>query len=269
MLTLSTIFAQDMLTPISWIDHKKVDESSGIIFSKNYANIVWTHNDSGGKARIFPLLNFKRDKKLVKHIKLKKAKNHDFEDISLYMNNKIIVADMGNNSNNREDLKLYIFDEPNPYYDKKVAVETIHLRYPDQTFSHRDLRNFDSEALYTIGKEIYILTKNRSDNNTKLYKVKNRNYKINTLQAIDTFPIGEMVTAADADNDRVVVLTYSSIWLFDGKDENIFNRAIYTLDIEAGQAEAVALKGEYIYITNENRQVFRVKIAELLPYHPR
>ena len=258
-----------VLRPISWINHKKVDECSGIIFSKQYKDIVWTHNDSGGKARIFPLINFKKSKKLIKKVKLKGATNHDFEDIAHYMDNQIIIADTGNNSNNRRDLALYIIQEPNPYRDKKVEViKKIRFSYPDQYFDGNDLENFDSEAIYTRGVDIYLLTKHRSDTYTKLYKFKNINHQKAELSLMDTFDIKGKVTAADSDQSAVVVLTDQGIWLFSGIEENIFQREVHMLEIEANQVEAVALKGEKIYITNEQRQVFVVERRELRLYHP-
>ena len=43
------------LKPVYKIQNPTIDESSGLIKSRQYKNIYWTHNDSGGKAEIYPI----------------------------------------------------------------------------------------------------------------------------------------------------------------------------------------------------------------------
>ena len=51
------------LIPYALIDFDEIVESSGIIKSKKYPGVFWTHNDSGDSARIFAITE---DGKIIK-----------------------------------------------------------------------------------------------------------------------------------------------------------------------------------------------------------
>jgi len=178
----------------------------------------------------------------------------------------VVIGDFGNNANARRDLTLYILPEPDPYKKKgKVKVEKrITFRFEDQEAFPPRLRNFDCEAMFVRGETVYLLTKHRSDTDTKLYKVVG-----DTARKLATFPIGSRVTAADLspDGKRAVVLTYEYLWLFVGGGENIFKGKAYRLPIKLGQCEGACFDGESVIVTNEAGEVFRIAIAELLA-HP-
>ncbi len=255
-------------SPFTHIANPKVDESSGIVKSRSYPGVYWTHNDSGGKPRIYPLfLDRKNTKGTHNRTKIKGAENRDWEEIAAYGKERLIIGDFGNNANERRDLTLYIIPEPDPY-EKKGSVEverTIRFHYEDQDAFPPKLRNFDCEAMFTRGETVYLLTKHRSDTDTKLYKIVG-----DTARKLAVFPIGSKVTAADLspDGSRVVVLSYDYLWLFVGEGENIFKGKAYRLPIALGQCEAVCFDGDSIIVTNEEGEVFRIGLDELLarPY---
>ena len=79
---------------------KDLIETSGL---EVYGENLITHNDSGGEASLYYLskkgeIKYKR--------KISSAKNKDWEDITRD-DKYIYIADMGNNFNNRKDLKIY------------------------------------------------------------------------------------------------------------------------------------------------------------------
>lgn len=253
-------------TPFTHIANKHVNESSGIAKSVRYPGVYWTHNDSGGKARLYPL--FLNDGKQYKknRIKVKGAKARDWEEIAVYGKDKLIIGDFGNNANERRDLTLYIIPEPDPY-EKKGSVEvekTIRFHFEDQEGFPPKLRNFDCEAMFARGEEIYLLTKHRSDTDAKLYKIEGK-----IARKLASFPIGSKVTAADLspDGSKVAVLSYDYLWLFAGENEDIFKGKAYRLPIALGQCEAVCFDGEDLIVTNEEGEVFRIPQTELLA-HP-
>jgi hypothetical protein len=43
------------LKPHAVVQHKPIDEMSGIARSRTYEGVYWVHNDSGDRARIFPI----------------------------------------------------------------------------------------------------------------------------------------------------------------------------------------------------------------------
>jgi hypothetical protein len=255
-------------TPDTHIANKHVHESSGISKSSRYAGVFWTHNDSGGKPSIYPLFLDGHDRAEYNknRIKVKGAQNRDWEEIASYPGDRLVIGDFGNNANERKDLTLYIIPEPDPYEKKgKVQVEKrIVFHFEDQEAFPPKLRNFDCEAMFARGKDVYLLTKHRSDTDTKLYKVVG-----DTAVKLSTFPIGSKVTAADLspDGKQAVVLSYDYLWLFVGENEDIFNGRSYRLPIALGQCEAVCFDGESVIVTNEAGEVFRIALTELLS-HP-
>ena len=254
-------------SPFTTIANKQVNESSGIIKSRHYPGVFWTHNDSGGKAELYPLFLGESGKKNRKNrTVVKGAQNRDWEELAAYPGGRIVIGDFGNNANERRDLTLYIVPEPDPYQKKgKVKVEkTITFHFEDQAAFPPRQRNFDCEAMFVRGETIYLLSKHRSDTDTKLYKIVG-----DKALKFATFPIGSRVTATDLspDGKRVAVLTYDYLWLFEGSGEDIFKGRAYRLPIRMGQCEAVCFDGETLIVTNEGGDMFRVGIAELLA-HP-
>ena len=102
-----------------------LNESSGLAFSRTDANCVWTHNDSGGRAR---LMAFTHAGKPCGRVLLRGVKALDWEDMASYVDKvpRLLVADVGDNDNRRKTVSLYLFDEPDPR--TRVDVDSyIHL----------------------------------------------------------------------------------------------------------------------------------------------
>ena len=92
--------------------------------------------------------------------------------------------------------------------------------------------------------------------------------KINPITRIGTFEIDGMVTAADAsiDGNKLAVLTYDNVWLFEVEDDDdFFNGKISWLAIKAKQCEAICFDDEdTLIITNEQMEIFKLPISELI-----
>ncbi len=264
LFSLSALLGADAtdIKPFKEITDKRVNELSGIIKSKKYKNIYWTHNDSGDNACIYALnIDKKLNKENIKKIKIKDADHIDFEDIAYY-GDSILIGDFGNNDNKRKDLCIYMINEPNPYKDKKVKViKKINFKFPDQKEFPPKIRSFDVEAMFTKEKNIYILTKHRDDTFTNLYKLKTIDEKINLLEKISTFDAKGMVTAADISTDgkRVALLTYDGIWVFENyKDEDIFSGKKHYIKLKKRQYEAITFERDNLIFTNEKGKLFKI-----------
>jgi hypothetical protein len=255
------------LKPINQIQNLAIDESSGIVKSRQYKNIYWTHNDSGGKAEIYPIY-IQNNKTKLAPIKISGSQNVDWEDIAVDKNNNLIISDIGNNFSNREHLSFYILPEPNPFKKNLTqAVKTYHFQYPDYTPQQQT--NFNSEALFSYNEKVYILTKHDNDGFTKLYRFNElRENELMSPEKIDRFAINGKVTAADMspDESKLVILTYNGIWLFtEFKDDQFFKGKAYFMPIKAKQCEAICFKGEEeLIITNEQRDIFKVSLKDFL-----
>lgn len=187
-----------MLHPIAKLGPGAGNEISGIVRSRRDASVFWTLNDSGDEPRIYPI---RADGAVIRSVRYPDvpgtlvggAINGDWEDIALDASGRIIVADFGNNSNARADLALYFVEEPEPTEGRTTFTSKVLFKYPDQKTRPAPSSdfNFDAEALFTVGDDVFILTKHRSDSFTKMYRLDDRTPGvINTLAYLDRFDIG-------------------------------------------------------------------------------
>jgi hypothetical protein len=239
-------------------------------------DVYWTLNDSGGKNIIFPI---HRNGKLIRAewykdyqggVYLAGTMNIDWEEMAVDNNGNIYVCDTGNNGNARRDLAVFIMKDPHPELTGTINYfKKIHFYYPEQTQYPANPNNFDCEAVFWANGKLYFLTKHRADTFTKLYRLDSMDESIeNPLTYLATFDIKGMVTAADAtpDGKNLAVLTYDNIWLFSVEDgDDYFNGHIRYLPIKAKQCEAICFDDEEtLIITNEQTELFEIKISELI-----
>lgn len=252
----------------SKIKFKLINESSGIVKSKKRRNVYWTHNDADNAATIFAI---RIDGSIIKPksaknytgIKVNGSKNRDWEDITRDKKGNLIIADSGDNLRQHENIIFYILEEPNPYKTDKVKIkQKIKCKYPDN-------KKYDAEAIFYANKHIYLLTKIKYNETTKLFCL--NNFQDKFLSFIDEFDFGEYVTAADYNSKtkQLAVLTYDAVWIFDNSlnKENFFSKYISRLPIDAKQCEAICFDKKNIIITNEQREIYKIKIDNILPFN--
>lgn len=117
----------------------KLGEISGLADSRRNPGVLWLHNDSGDKARIFAV---NLAGALVAEVALPGVKALDWEDIAvgpgpMAGSTYLYIGDIGDNQANRKTLKVY--RAPEPLVDPGMPgalleltdVETLELRYPD------------------------------------------------------------------------------------------------------------------------------------------
>ncbi|WP_182867628.1 hypothetical protein [Stieleria mannarensis] len=105
-------------------------ESSGLAFSGVDPQCVWSHNDSGDKARLYA---FYVNGRPCGRMALRGVKAHDWEDMASFDDDgpRLLVADVGDNDSRRQSVSLYIFDEPSPRARTLVAsFQHLAVRYP-------------------------------------------------------------------------------------------------------------------------------------------
>lgn len=279
-LTLPEISPKEIQV-VGRLSFPPIRESSGLVRSRTWPGVYWTHNDSGDQARIFSV---RADGSIIKPQRIKDdeytgtlirgADNIDWEDIALDADGNLYIGDFGNNGNARRDLGVYVLKEPNPFERVVVGVLwRIPFEYPDQKQYPPLLKekNYDAEALFAANGRLYILTKNRGNSRTNLYRFATFNpNQMNRLVRLGAFDTRAMVTAADtsADGSRLVVLTYKALWMFERASadaESWLDGKVWWLPISNGrQCEGVCFANDAILITNEDRDLLRVPIADLL-----
>jgi hypothetical protein len=254
-------------------------ESSGIVRSRKHADLFWVHNDSGNEPRLFPIHRDGSPYRSTDHpdvpgVLIENATNVDWEDITALEDGTLVISDLGNNGNARQDLALYVVDEPSPTADRSAPARRLQVRYPDQTaFPPPSTNlNFDCEAIFSVGQTVFVLTKHRSGRKTKLYRLDDpQPDRVNTLTLLGEHEIGGMVGGADCDpsGKRLLVLTYQKIWLFERDDLEtpFFQGRVSSWPFFLPQAEAICFAGDdTMLMTDEiTDMLFEFKLNELRP----
>lgn len=201
----------------------RLTEISGIAASRIRGDVLWAHNDSGDKARLYAIDSTGR---LIAVVTVNGATAIDWEDMasaSIDGIPRLYIADVGDNSATRQSVTVYRCAEPAvdpaaPESVRTIGTERMHLRYPDGAR--------DCEALFVdpVGEMLYLIAKSGNES-CGVYRA--------PWQAGDTAVVLEaagvlripspfsplrLVTAADlaADRSAVLVRTYGALYEYRG-----------------------------------------------------
>ncbi len=167
-----------------------VSETSGLIF---YNDRLITHNDSGNEAKLFEIDT--NSLQVVREVVVSNAQNVDWEDMAqdeLY----IYIGDFGNNLGLRRDLTIYRISKEDYTVSDSVRAEAISFEYEDQEdFSNNGNSDWDAEALFVLGDELVVLTKQWLAYGTSAYGIPKTPGKY-IARKLDEFPINGLVTGA-------------------------------------------------------------------------
>lgn len=272
------------LTTKASLNTPLLDENSGIELVNNK---IWTHNDGGNSNKIYRIDSISNS--VLQTVTISNATNIDWEDITS-SNDFIFIGDIGNNSGNRTNLRIYKIDK-NSLTDTTTVVtaEIINYSYSDQTsfVSALNNTNYDCEALLFYNDSLHLFSKDWVDKKTRHY-VLPAVAGTYTAQLIETLNAGYLVTGAAIQDGGVIALCgYDNTgvapvylyMLYDYKNGLFFNgnkrRFNVANALSNGQVEGVDFKnGAYGYLSNERFQqsIFNVapklKSFDLAPYLP-
>lgn len=232
-----------------------LDEASGL----EYVNgILWTHEDSGNKNKLFKL---NPATGAADGIKVKGVKNNDWEDITSDADGKLYIGDFGNNDNSRRDLAIYKID-PNAPSEVQYA---LNFYYPAQKEfpPGKKERNFDCEAFFEYNGYFYLFSKNRnfnSDGTVLVHKLENRKgyqaaQPAGSFKTCDNFRKCAIAGAdISPDGKTVALISGDKLWLITGFTGDDFASGTLTpYDLGAlTQKEGICFKDDNtLYIANE------------------
>lgn len=258
--------------PLLYLLDRTLEETSGLEW---YNKLLWTHNDSGGKPLLYGLEP--ETGEIVQRIEIENVRNKDWEEISLD-DTWFYVGDFGNNSGSRKDLVIYRFplSAIPDSGDAKVQAEEIHFHYPDQSVfkPNWDSNNFDCESMVAGKDRLYLFSKNRGDQQSKLYSVP-KEPGTYTATYIDTFNSRGLVTGAtlDAETNLLALVGYTNktwqpfIWLFyDFEGEDFlsgFSKRFDLPNLTTVQTEGIVFVSPYqLMISAESTKTFTARMFE-------
>jgi hypothetical protein len=245
--------------------NKKINESSGLACGRRNDGVFWTHNDSGGKPRLF-VTNLKGED--LATFDIAGAAARDWEDIaSVRMGNRdlLMIADTGNNLNLAMPGRVYIVAEPKLDTNKRKVkgklkcIQCIRFRLEDGWF--------DSESIGVdpVRKQIYFVTKPRKKGQqSTVYELpwpQEPSKKVLVAKRLTVLEGVNKATAMDISPDglRAVVLTYGNAYEYvRGKDETWARgfarppRVIVMPSRSQGESICYGADGKTLYLTSEN-----------------
>ncbi|GAA4433089.1 hypothetical protein GCM10023188_22120 [Pontibacter saemangeumensis] len=243
---------------ISRLD-SRISESSGLAHATD--STFWTHGDGGSPSELY---RFSLEGELLQTVPLR-VPNHDWEDIAEDGQGSLYIGDVGNNSNNRQNLQVYKVRPAG-----MAVTDSIRFRYADQVAFPPPLpqRHYDLEGFFYQADSLHLFTKSRAlrETVTRRYALPatGGNY---TLQPQEELRLKSPVTAAaiSPSQDQFALLGYGRLYLF-GMEDGLVSlsgkRSCLPIG-KTGQAEAVLyLSPTQLLLTNENGKLYLVTLQK-------
>lgn len=258
------------LSPYGKFSYIAIKESSGLVKSRQYENVFWTHNDRGDIARIFATT---ARGELLREVRVAGADHVDWEDIAADEAGHLYIGDFGNNGKNRKEFTIYVIKEPDPFDPdpdsesapvlKRVSFDFPGPGDPGNSRTNKKKNMLDCEALFWANGNLYCLTKHRDERITKLYRFAPlRDNEFQILTQIAEFKIDAPVTGADAspDGSKLVVLCYNHIYMFEkpSNNDNYLAGQYKRLLFSGQKSEGICFAGSDIFFSNEQRDIYKL-----------
>ena len=243
-------------------------EASGLAASHQHQGVLWTHNDSGDEARLFAL---SATGELLATLKLKGVTARDWESIASApcdlesQRQCLYVADIGNNSEQRQDLIIHQVLEPAtlgragaPLKLAAEALASAAVVYPFLGEAERPLRP-DAEAMMIdrSSLEVWIATKEPS--RARLLRAHLFTRPEEPIRYVGELPLA-LVTGGDLrpDGQVLALRQYFSLYEFalQGPEQNLpesWARTQRVLDEFQGEAIAYSADGTSLWTLAEGR----------------
>ncbi len=236
-----------------------VTESSGLALAEA-PGTFYTHGDHGNRPVLFRI-NW--EGKLLGTIPVKGAENQDWEALAHDTQNRLYIADVGNNGNDRQDLVIYRFDPAQP----EAAPARIQFTYADQKqFPPTDkaARNFDCESVVWHQGTLYLFTRDRGQRrHCRVYALAPEPGQ-GTAKPIGEYELSGEISGADiSPNGRQLALIgREQLFLIDLPAKGIVGGTPRMISLKgAGQTEGVVfVDDKTLAITTEQGAVYRLAL---------
>ena len=178
-----------------------MNEISGMSFDKTDSTIICI-NDGGNEPVIYKTKNARNFSSHKLEIE-----NIDWEELSIDENN-FYIADFGNNSLNRDTLKIFILNKDfKSSNENAINFVCNHQRAP-----------FNFEAMFDIGDSLFLITKKQKSKYCYVFSLPKQKGTYN-IAPFDSARIKGKITGADYDENlkRLVLVGYKIISIYNYK----------------------------------------------------
>jgi hypothetical protein len=195
--------------------HPALVESSGLVASKRYPGVLWTHNDDGEPF----LFAITRSGQSLGAFEVQGAALIDWEALSNDEFGNLYLADIGTNGIARTHFAIHRVEEPNPAdaWGAARIQQTWLFRYPGEPE--------DAESFFVLDGYGYVMTKYPRDGAVSLYRFLLGSSSVSTLQLVarlaTTHTVSDM--ALSPDRQRIALATSDGVEVFfiNGNPANI------------------------------------------------
>jgi hypothetical protein len=238
----------------AYIRDPRIKESSGVVASRRYADVFWTHNDGGGpKTQVLYAID--REGNTRASFPVTGVTLHDWEDIAIDGAGHLYIADIGNNDSKRDTLAVYVIDEPNPQAGAgPISLKRAwKLKFPEAPF--------DCESLFVWKDYGYVVSKVFDNAHAQIFRfpLKETNRPL-TLELVATTKIESPVTGADisADGTLLGLVAKNGAYVFriDGDVARVNNANPHHTKLKDEHIEGCCFVPEGLLVTSERRTIF-------------
>jgi hypothetical protein len=229
-----------------------VKESSGLVYSQG---LFWTLGDSGTKPELYGLDSSGKCVTVLTHPSLV---NYDWEELVVDQERKrFFIADVGNNSNKRRELKVYALDST-----KQLTTIPVAYALQESFPPTEKLKNYDCEAVVFVKDSLFLFSKNRGIPLVHWYAFSVEGPQQKLFPGREIFLKG-MITAAAYDelSGQLVLLSYGKLYWFKVQDGNVMRAKPWLIKKIPfyGQTEALCFddKGT-LYFSNEKGKMWKI-----------
>ncbi len=237
---------------IGRISDLTITESSGVVASRRFANVLWTHNDGGGHQVLYAIDRAGNTRAAIPVIG---AAFRDWEDIAIDDAGHLFLSDTGNNDAKRDTLKVFEIDEPDP----KAGAGPVSvnrgwtLKFPGAPF--------DCESLFIWKGYGYVVSKVFQKAHAQIFRFSLQGTSATQiLEFVASTEIASPVTGADisADGKRLALVAKDGAYVFrvDGDIGSVTRTKPHHTILKGQHVEGGCFVPDGLLATSENRSIF-------------
>jgi hypothetical protein len=232
----------------------RITESSGVIASRRFPNVFWTHNDGGGPKKQV-LYGIDRQGHTRAAFPVIGPRFHDWEDIAIDDAGHLYLGDIGNNDSKEDRLAVYEIDEPDPTAGTGPVSpkRAWKLKFPGAPFN--------CESLFVWKDYGYVISKVFDNARAQIFRfpLKETNEPL-TLELVATTKIESPVTGADisADGTLLGLVSKTGAYVFrvDGDVARVSEVEPHHTKLKDEHIEGCCFVPDGLLATSERRGIF-------------